>query len=222
MIASYNDVRPSGFSDDTESSSDVKSLASKKPSALHRFLDVVVECQREQFVLRMAGPRKRHVAATTSPIFARMLPLLSRINPTDTGVSSLLNRVIGRRLSVVENGKALLCETADEPALFVCDARGQNHQMAGGAAEVWLLPTRRAGKRDQEEGRGEDTHMEAHMHMLSKRWRQVLRAGVMPISPSFDVHPAGTPSTSTAFSYASEGADARRVGFSAAGEAAAA
>ncbi len=55
-------------------------------------ISVVVEIHDEVFVTGLESVTSARAAASTLARFGRMLPLLSIINPTETGVSSRLNR----------------------------------------------------------------------------------------------------------------------------------
>ena len=78
-----------------------------------------------------------------------MLPLLSMIRPTDTGVSSWLNNVDRLPLTFVVDGEALAGDALDEPAVFVSDARGQHDEVGRRTSEVDILLAIQRGARDQ-------------------------------------------------------------------------
>ena len=93
-------------------------------------------------------------AATTSPIFGRMLPLASMTRPTVTGVSSLVKSSIGTRAAVVEDGELFAREIRDVAALLVGDDDGKHDQLArcaAGSSGSWADATSdaagRAGRR---------------------------------------------------------------------------
>ncbi len=93
--ASYKEVRPSGLSEDTACSSAATSLARRKRRSSSASRTPSLNARANNSSLGLLDPANASVAATTSPIFGRMLLLLSMTSPIETGVSSLLNKAIG-------------------------------------------------------------------------------------------------------------------------------